>query len=155
MLGALIPISLLESVVFIVWLRARPAAALRAGFLANGASTLAGVPIAIILTTLIEPVATRLFPMASDGRSHWFREAVLEAPLLRLPHEDMSFTVPVASYALLTLLFVVTVFIETWVGRRALPAANPRQRWRAILVGNGLSYTALAALVSFAVFRPQ
>jgi len=153
MVVTLVPVVLLESCVVSGWLRLPARVALRASFTINGASTLVGIPLSVVLFWLFGPIASWMMPRSVDEGANWVHDAVLQAPFLLLPRDDAQFTGPTATFTLLVVLFVLTVLVETWVARRALPNEDPLRRRTAILVANGLSYCCLAALVGFIVAR--
>ncbi len=153
MLVTLLPVVLVEALVLFARLRVSPAVALRASLTINCVSTVAGIPLAVALFGLFGPIADRLVPPSPDPSASWLHDAVFQAPFLMLPRDDSQFTGPTASFTLLVVLFVLTVIIETLMGKRSLPAADSNQRRRAILLANGVSYSCLAVMLALAVYK--
>jgi hypothetical protein len=143
MVAALIPIILLEGVIYAKVVHIPWSPAWRGSFWANIASTFIGIPCAWFVQTVLQ--------MTLDG-SVWG----LDTPLDRLaavtlqsawlvPYEgDLGWMVPAASISLLVPFLLVSVFVERFVLVHYWPESNRLHLTRNVTIANVASYALLA-----------
>lgn len=147
MLMALIPVVIVETLVCGRMLSCGPRQMFRPVLKANLVSTLAGVPLAWIVTGCSSGVVSPSGVERIDTPAGIFNAVVLDAAWL-FPYEDhLHWMIPAATLVLLVPTFVVSVLLEWWILRRACPGASPRAVVMSTFVANATSYLLLAGVV--------
>jgi hypothetical protein len=146
MLVALVPITIVETVVLSRRLVLQNRVILKAALMSNAVSTLIGVPIAWAILVALQ--------MGTGGGRAYGIKSLLgkilavtwQAPWL-VPYEsDLDWMVPAASVVLLVPFFAASWVIELRVNRRMLPEVDEQALREATRDANLLSYLLLAGV---------
>jgi hypothetical protein len=168
----LIPTVLIEGFLLKYWLRVRAGRALMGSLLANAASTLAGVPIATLLSYLanlaLSPLMRRMLQ-----QEHWQSPAgdvlmaIANSWYISAYVAEARWLLPVALLIILVPAFLISWGLEFWIvklwfGRRAkdLTAASvdripPSDVSRAVRRANYVSYAFLFLIAATMLIRSQ
>jgi len=153
MVGALIPVILLEAVLIRRWLGLSYVSAFRGVALSNLGSTLIGVPIAWGIMFIIELGVLLPVSIAAD-HWHWqFRSPVFEVVGLFLScawlgpiDQNQAWLVPAAAALLLIPSFYVSVWIERRICIFSWKGSDPNAVRRCVYHANLASYLMLFVL---------
>jgi hypothetical protein len=150
----LIPIIFLEATHGRLRWRVPFVAALRAQALANGVSTLVGVPLSWVLLATLELICCGT-AVGLETLTQRVYAVTVQAPWLIPYEEDLWWMVP-ASFAVLSVLFcAISIAAEYPFVKRAASGLAPASVWRWVVVANVYSYS-LLILVAFALpARPR
>jgi hypothetical protein len=166
----LIPTILLEGILLKFWLRLQTWQALKVSLAANAASTLAGVPVA----TLLSYGATRtLSPWARQivEREHWQSPlgdivmAIANSSYISAYVVEAHWLLPAALLIILVPAYLLSWLVEYWVARAMLakqgaeptsPSSIPLGSLnRAVRRANFVSYALLFSFIAWALIRSQ
>lgn len=142
---ALIPIVLLEAVIYVRLSHTTWSLAWRGSWWANVASTFVGIPVAWFVQVVVQ--------MLIGGGSAWGIESPgdrLAAVTLQsawlVPYEkDLSWMIPAAAIVLLVPCLLISIFVERFVLLRYWPESIYAGLTRNIIVANLISYLLVGA----------
>ena len=149
MVGALIPVALIEAFVYAKTLKIEYKRALRPSFFANLLSTLIGIPLAWVLLFCVEILFMLISSLGAVTRQVGTLQKILETVLGAAwlgPYEgDLWWMIPTAAAVGLIPAYFVSVYIEFKVTKRYLPAQDPIALKKAVKTGNLITYALLLA----------
>ena len=143
MLLVLLPVIAVEALVIRQRVKLPYRQATRVSAAANAASTLVGLPIAWVGMIALNLLSTggRALGLESDAQK--IAAVTLQAAWLVPYEEDLYWMVPAAMLVLLIPNYIVSVWLEVWVGRRLLPQEDRRGFGKTMIVANAASYSGL------------
>lgn len=150
---ALLPIILVESVVYSLLLRQRWRAILSAVAITNIVSTAIGFVIAAVLMLIVEFAVTggRMYELNTWQEKLFV--AVVQAAWLPPYEGHLQWLFPAACLSLLVPTYLVTIFIEGRLLQEFFSTISPRQVWRACWLANSVSYGAMAVYLAWLLVK--
>lgn len=161
----LIPTVLVEGFLLKLWLRIPTGRALKASSLANAASTIAGVPLATLLSFLAN-LALNPWTQRVLEREHWqsplgdILMAVANSYYISAYVAEARWILPAALLIILVPAFLISWLVEYWIVRWVVskgpnqPAENSRVN-RAVRRANYASYAILFIVAATLLIRSQ
>ena len=146
MLLALLPIIVIETCILSMQLGLSLGSSIKVAAIANGVSTLIGIPVAWFLLVLAQMFTGGGSAYGLDTAWKKFLAVTWQAPWLIPYEDDLDWMVPSAGLALLVPFFFASWWIEAWVVSYYVHIPGQVAVSHAVLIANQVTYGILALL---------